>query len=75
MRCFKTRNKSGLKVFVGSKIWYLKEFHLFQFPKYLGCYKELFRKEHSLINSDETKEKEKKDFDDEEDKEEFWPHW
>jgi hypothetical protein len=35
---------------------------------------ELFRKEHSLINSDETKEKGKEDFDDEEDKEEFWPH-
>jgi hypothetical protein len=29
---------SKIKVCVGSKVWYLNEFHLFQFPKYLGCY-------------------------------------
>jgi hypothetical protein len=28
-----------IKVFVGSKIWYLNKFYLFLFSKNLGCYK------------------------------------
>jgi hypothetical protein len=29
-----------MKVFVGSKIWYLNKFYLFLFSKDLGCYKQ-----------------------------------